>query len=164
MKLFITHAGHGSTLETVYHGVPALMIPLFLDQFNNAHNSVARGFALQLSLSGGNFTKNTLLSVIKEMLNNPKYRQEAKEISKLFHDRPLKPMENAVYWIEYVIRHKGAKHLKVAGLGLSWYKYYLIDVILLLVISSVVLVFVIVCGVKLVLFKFTERNLKQKLQ
>lgn len=139
------------------------MIPLFLDQFNNAHNSVARGFALHLSLNGGNFTKNTLLSIIKEMLKNPKYRKKAKEISKLFHDRPLKPMESAVYWIEYVIRHKGAEHLKVTGLGLSWYKYYLVDVILLLV-TSVILVFAIGWGFKLVLFKLTERKLKQKLQ
>ena len=37
-------------------------------------------------------------------------------------------METAVYWVEYVIRHKGAPHLKVAGVDLPWYKYMLLDV------------------------------------
>jgi hypothetical protein len=38
-------------------------------------------------------------------------------------------MDTAIYWVEYVIRHKGAPHLRVAGLDLPWYQYHLIDVI-----------------------------------
>ena len=38
-------------------------------------------------------------------------------------------METALYWIDYVIRHKGAPHLRVAALDLPWYKYHVLDVI-----------------------------------
>lgn len=42
-----------------------------------------------------------------------------------------------MYWVEYVIRHKGAAHLKSAGADIQWYQYLLIDVIgfILLILS-----------------------------
>ncbi|KAH1022453.1 hypothetical protein HUJ04_011852, partial [Dendroctonus ponderosae] len=101
IKLFITHGGHGSILKALYHGVPTLMIPVFLDQFSNAFQSESRGFASKISYRDRNFTEETFHGLIKEMLINPKYRLQAQELSRLFHDRPMKPMERAVYWIEY---------------------------------------------------------------
>lgn len=59
------------------------------------------------------------------------------ELSRRFKDRPKTPKEEIIYWTEYVIKHKGAHHLKSAALELTWYQYFLIDV--LIVISSVVL-------------------------
>ncbi|ERL86463.1 hypothetical protein D910_03869 [Dendroctonus ponderosae] len=145
IKLFISHGGHGSILEALYHGVPTLMIPVFLDQFNNAFQSESRGFALKLSYRDRNFTEETFHGLIKEMLINPKYRLRAQELSRLFHDRPMKPMETAVYWIEYVIRNKGAEHLKLGSLKLRWFEYYMVDVLLVLVgiVASLVIVLVL---------------------
>lgn len=57
------------------------------------------------------------------------YSQNAKMLSKQFQDRPLSPMETAMYWINYVIEHNGAPHLKSPSIKLRWYQYYLIDVI-----------------------------------
>jgi glucuronosyltransferase len=47
-----------------------------------------------------------------------------------------------VYWTEYVIRHKGAPHLRSAALDLAWYQYFLLDVIgvLALAVGSVMLI------------------------
>jgi glucuronosyltransferase len=47
-----------------------------------------------------------------------------------------------VYWTEYVIRNKGAPHLRSAALDLAWYQYFLLDVIavLELAVGSVVLI------------------------
>lgn len=45
------------------------------------------------------------------------------------HDQPLKPLDTAVYWVEYVLRHKGAYHLRSAALDLTWYQYLLLDVL-----------------------------------
>lgn len=58
-----------------------------------------------------------------------------KRVSVVFKDRPMSPMNTAVYWIEYVIRHKGAPELRSAATGLPLYQYLLLDVI------SVILVF-----------------------
>lgn len=47
----------------------------------------------------------------------------------------MKPLDKAVYWIEYVIRHNGAHHLKTAGNQLNWIQFLLIDVLLVLLIT-----------------------------
>lgn len=40
----------------------------------------------------------------------------------------MTPVETAVYWIEYVVRHKGAPHLRSAGLDLCFISYHNLDV------------------------------------
>lgn len=62
------------------------------------------------------------------------YSENAKLRSKLLHDRPMKPIDAAMYWIEYVIRNKGAPHLKSVGLKVRWYQFLYLDAIALLVI------------------------------
>lgn len=56
------------------------------------------------------------------------------KLSKLFHDQPMKPLDKAVYWIEYIIRHNGAHHLKTAGNKLNWIQFMSIDVIFVILI------------------------------
>ena len=70
-----------------------------------------------------------------------RYRENA-SLSRIFRDQPLTPLQQAVYWTQYVIRHKGAPHLCSAVLDLAWYQYFLLDVIavLALAVGSVVLI------------------------
>ena len=42
----------------------------------------------------------------------------------------MPPVEEAVYWTEYVVRHKGAPHLKPKSLQLNWFQLLNLDVIL----------------------------------
>ncbi|XP_030745462.1 UDP-glucuronosyltransferase 2C1-like [Sitophilus oryzae] len=138
IRLFITHGGLLSTTETVYHGVPILAIPVFGDQPGNAEKAEYAGYALKLGYHDENFTEENLEKSILELLNNPKYRENAQRRSKLFHDRPMKPMDTAIYWVEYVIRNNGAQHLRIAGADQAWYEYYLVDVVLFLLACLVV--------------------------
>jgi glucuronosyltransferase len=60
-------------------------------------------------------------------------------MSQIFRDRPQTAMETAIFWTEYVIRHKGAPHLRSAAVDLPWYQYLLLDVqifLVLIVITS----------------------------
>jgi glucuronosyltransferase len=41
-------------------------------------------------------------------------------------------MDTAIFWTEYVIRHRGAPHLRTAGADLPLYQYLLLDVIAVL--------------------------------
>lgn len=41
----------------------------------------------------------------------------------------MKPIDATVYWIEYVIRNRGAAHLKSVGLNIRWYQFLYLDVI-----------------------------------
>ena len=66
-------------------------------------------------------------------------------------DQKEPPLERTLYWIEYVIRHNGASHLRSAALDLNWFQYHLIDVhALLITIVTVILISVIVIVKKLV--------------
>lgn len=47
----------------------------------------------------------------------------------------MPPLDTAIYWIEYVLKHKGATHLRLAGLDLHWFQYYLLDVYLAILIA-----------------------------
>ena len=64
-------------------------------------------------------------------------------VSTLMRDQMESPLERAVYWIEYVIRHKGAPHLRTASRDLSFFQRSLFDVFMFVVASSV-LFFVLV--------------------
>jgi glucuronosyltransferase len=78
-----------------------------------------------------------------------RYRENAQRLSRIFRDQPRTPLENAVYWTEYVIRNKGAPHLRSAVLDLAWYQYVLLDVItvLALAIVSILLIVLLACRV-----------------
>ncbi|XP_049824007.1 UDP-glycosyltransferase UGT5 isoform X2 [Aethina tumida] len=119
VKLFITHSGLLSTTETIYFGKPVLAIPIFGDQPINAQNMVYMGFALRHDYKDLT-NSDEFLAKIQEMLNNPKYYENAQTRSRIMHDRKTKPIDEAVWWVEYVIRHNGAAHLAVAGEGLPW--------------------------------------------
>lgn len=45
----------------------------------------------------------------------------------------MPPLETAIYWVEYVARHKGAPFMRTAAVGMPLYKYLLLDVIAFLV-------------------------------
>jgi glucuronosyltransferase len=55
-----------------------------------------------------------------------------KKLSATFKDQPQSALDRAVFWTEYVIRHKGAPHLKSAATDLYWHQYLLLDVLLVL--------------------------------
>lgn len=71
------------------------------------------------------------------------YRESAKLLSSRFRDRPMSPLETAVYWTEYVIRHKGAPHLRGAARNLAWYQEALLDVIAVVLVGLAAVLFVL---------------------
>lgn len=65
------------------------------------------------------------------------------QISRLMKDRHRTPLEEAGDWIEYVLRHGGAQHLRAQVFHIPWYQYYLLDVIAFLVATVIFVVMVI---------------------
>ncbi|CAH0678019.1 unnamed protein product [Spodoptera exigua] len=130
--LFITHGGLLSTTETIHYGVPTIAIPVFGDQFINVKKAVTRGFALQVKLS---YSLATDLKVaIQEMLHNPKYRQRVKELSYIYHDRPVKPGAELRHWVQHVVNTRGAPHLRSPALLVPLYQRLYLDLIALLLV------------------------------
>jgi glucuronosyltransferase len=82
-----------------------------------------------------------------------RYRENVQRLSRIFRDQPLTPLQQAVYWTEYVIRHKGAPHLRSAVLDLAWYQYFLLDVIAVLAVASVSVLFILLLVCRVILKK-----------
>ncbi|XP_049816613.1 UDP-glucosyltransferase 2-like [Schistocerca nitens] len=123
---FVTHGGMHSVLEAIHFGVPLLGFPLFGDQKLTMNRLQTLGVAIQQDYL--HLTAQSFRVALRSLVNDTRYRERAKQLSQLFWDRPRPPLEEAVYWVEYVIRHRGAPHLRSAALDLSWYQYLLLDV------------------------------------
>lgn len=158
--LFITHGGMFGTMEGIHRGVPMLFLPFFGDQHRNALKATQSGYGLMLNFNSVSSKK--LTAKLNALIYNDTYRRKAKEFSNLFKDNPIDPLANAVYWMEYIIRHKGATHLKSAAVNQSYFSYMLFDVYFSFVIG---LVIVIVCMKKVYKFmrdKAISRSHKNK--
>ena len=141
VKLFITSGETINFIEAVYYAKPLLGIPLFSNHHLNINMAINGGYGLGLSLQQLSSSKIKLL--IAELLTKPQYRLKIKQPSALLRDQPLKPKELAIYWIEYVLRHKGAIHLRVKGRFLSFWQFHNIDVILAFMAVFALIVFCI---------------------
>ena len=61
------------------------------------------------------------------------------EMSSIMRDQPQKPLDRAIFWIEYVIRHKGATHLRTASRRLNFLQKDHVDVHFL-IFSTILLI------------------------
>ncbi|KAI5278848.1 Udp-Glucuronosyltransferase 2B7 [Manis pentadactyla] len=126
-KAFITHGGTNGIYEAIYQGIPLVGISLFADQPDNIARLEIKGAAVRLDLR--TLSSSDLLNALKRVINDPLYKENAMKLSRIHHDQPMKPLDRAVFWIEFVMRHKGAKHLRPASHDLAWFQYHSLDVI-----------------------------------
>lgn len=157
VKVFISHCGAGGVYEAMYQGVPILGIvrkeyikenyeffflknkiyffllqPIYGDQLANAKQIKNLGWSITLDFD--NLNETVLYDGILELLTNSTYKSTVQRLSQLFRDRPMTPLQLAIYWIEYVIRYDGAKHMQSPAVHLNFIQSNSIDVVLFFVI------------------------------
>ncbi|XP_059481176.1 UDP-glucosyltransferase 2-like [Neocloeon triangulifer] len=157
-RLFISHGGRLSTQEATYHGVPLFVMPFLFDQHKNAETVINAEVGVKMKYS--DFTKERFDAAIKEVLNNPRYKSNAARRSEIAKDSLHTPLEEAIFWVEYVIRHKGAKHLRPAGQHLNWIQLHSIDVIAFL-LAPVLLILLLIKKIVKKIFLKDKRKLKK---
>ncbi|XP_017661397.1 PREDICTED: UDP-glucuronosyltransferase 2A2-like isoform X3 [Lepidothrix coronata] len=141
-KAFITHGGTNGLYEAIYHGIPMVGIPMFADQHDNIAHVVAKGAAVHVDFN--TLKTQDLVDALNTVIYNSTYKENALKLSKIQHDQPVKPLDRAVFWIEFVMRHKGAKHLRPASHHLTWYQYHSLDVLAFLFTCVAITVFILV--------------------
>ncbi|XP_042789956.1 UDP-glucuronosyltransferase 2A2 isoform X2 [Panthera leo] len=140
-KAFITHGGTNGIYEAIYHGVPMVGVPMFADQPDNIAHMKAKGAAVEVNIN--TMTSEDLLNALRTVINEPSYKENATRLSRIQHDQPVKPLDRAVFWIEFVMRHKGAKHLRPAAHDLTWFQYHSFDVIGFLLVCVATAIFLV---------------------
>ncbi|PNI82614.1 UGT2B10 isoform 1 [Pan troglodytes] len=159
-RAFITHGGANGIYEAIYHGIPMVGIPLFFDQPDNIAHMKAKGAAVRLDFN--TMSSTDLLNALKTVINDPSYKENIMKLSRIHHDQPVKPLDRAVFWIEFVMRHKGAKHLRVAAHDLTWFQYHSLDVIGFLLACVATVLFIITKCCLFCFWKFARKGKKGK--
>lgn len=138
-RVFVTHGGTNGIYEAIYHGVPVLGIPLIFDQFDNMVRLKARGVAEIVEVT--RLDVESLTNALKNILSPEKpYKENMFKLSQLHLDKPIKPLDSAIFWMEYVMRHKGAAHLRTESYRLPWYAYHCLDVMAVLVTFGLLII------------------------
>ncbi|XP_073928138.1 UDP-glucuronosyltransferase 1A7 isoform X6 [Castor canadensis] len=140
-RAFITHSGSHGIYEGICNGVPMVMMPLFGDQMDNAKRMETRGAGVTLNVL--EMTSDDLANALKAVIYDKSYKENIMRLSSLHKDRPIEPLDLAVFWVEYVMRHKGAPHLRPAAHDLTWYQYHSLDVIGFLLAIVLTVAFII---------------------
>ncbi|XP_026736027.1 UDP-glucuronosyltransferase 2B20-like [Trichoplusia ni] len=159
LKLFVTQGGLQSTDEAITAGVPLIGVPMVADQWYNVEEYVYHKIGLRLDL--GDMTVENFKSSILKVINDDSYRQNIIKLRGFMRDEVQTPLERAVWWTEYVLRHGGAKHLRSPAANISWAEYLELELVLTLLagLFSIITVFVMIL---FALYKHFFSNNKEK--
>lgn len=154
IRLFISHGGLLSLQEATFNAVPLIGIPLFADQPGNIAHMEELGLSGRLELQ--NITTERVYEEITKIINDPGYSKRMKKYSSILKDHNKGTIQYGADWIEYVARHDGAWHLRDLGQDMSFFKYFLIDIILF-VLGIVFVIRVVI----FLLFRLVRRKLRR---
>uniref|UniRef100_A0A3Q4I9N1 UDP-glucuronosyltransferase n=1 Tax=Neolamprologus brichardi TaxID=32507 RepID=A0A3Q4I9N1_NEOBR len=119
-RAFVTHGGTNGLYEAVFHGVPLVGLPVFGDQSYNLN-------------------RMSHLVILCTFL--------MQRLSAVHRDQPVTPLNTAVFWLEFVMRHGGARHLRLASHNLNWFQYHSLDtgaVLLITLMTAAALCWVVI--------------------
>ncbi|XP_059615441.1 UDP-glycosyltransferase UGT4-like [Phlebotomus argentipes] len=160
-KLFMSHCGLLSTLESTWHGVPILGIPIFLDQFTNAELLQKSGISETIFIK--DVTTEEIAKVIAKMMTSSNYRNNAKIRSQLFRDQPQPPLERALWHIDFILRNPDVEFLRSKSIHLDIFTRHNVDVIVFVVVILMIFLCVVRKILKLTCGRRKSSNpLKQK--
>nr|QVG59860.1 UDP-glucuronosyltransferase [Nilaparvata lugens] len=157
-RIFISQVGLQSMQEATHYGVPILGVPLFADQDFNARKLMQAGAGRAVDFHYVAF--ENIYENLKELLTNSSYAENMRILSRITKDKPMPAVETAVWWIEYVLRHNGAPHLRPACKDLVWYQYYSLDIIAAIGATIMLILTLSYSTVKMIVKKLVNSKLK----
>lgn len=83
-QVFVTHAGTNSVMESMYYGVPMVLIPQQPEQHMHAHRTVELGLGVQLDKKA--VTAASLREAVERIANDPQYRTHAQAMQQHMHE------------------------------------------------------------------------------
>ncbi|XP_026735436.1 UDP-glucuronosyltransferase 2B31-like [Trichoplusia ni] len=155
IKVFVTQGGLQSTDEAITAGVPLIGVPMLGDQWYNVEKYVYHKIGVGLDLE--HLTVEKFKNTIIEVISNDSYRRNIIKLRGLMRDEVQTPLERAVWWTEYVLRHGGAKHLRSPAAIISWAEYLELELVLT-IMAGLLLSLVIFIAIVISLYKYVLRH------
>ncbi|XP_038220993.1 UDP-glycosyltransferase UGT5-like [Zerene cesonia] len=157
IKLFITQGGLQSTDEAIDAAVPLVGVPILWDQWMNVDKIAELGIGVMCSIH--DVTEESFRAAIDTVLTDKRYKENIENLRNVIRDQPQTPLERAVWWSEYVIRHNGAKYLRSPAFDMPVQEYYEIKLILSIILVCA-LVLGIICKLCIKLISIFKRKTK----
>lgn len=112
---------------------------LFVPQ--NVHKSVVAGVSEHINFA--ELTAAELKGKLSKVLTNPSYKQRMSIRSKRMRDQPEKPLDRAVWWIEFVLRNPDSSHLRPPTIEMGFVQANSLDLYAILFTGFLVGIFVV---------------------
>lgn len=157
MRVFLTHGGLLGSSEAAYCGIPTVVTPMYGDQFLNAAALKDRGMGEIVHYE--NITEETIRAAIEKSLELGT-QENAKKVSFSYRNRPQKPIETAVWWVEHVAATGGAPLTKSISTYLPGYIYHSVDICL----TFLPILLLCLIGWTYVIVKCMRRGTKTKVE
>ncbi|XP_067932402.1 2-hydroxyacylsphingosine 1-beta-galactosyltransferase-like [Watersipora subatra] len=141
-RLFVTHAGIGSTTEAIYHAVPVITIPFYADQQKNAVK-LTKILKMGVNMNPGSLDSISFKRVIQRVLNDSQFKEKAQEASRTMRncgegtadERVMSSVKIALGTSSFQTRPDSTKH---------WVHFIKVDILIILVIFVTCLLGVII--------------------
>lgn len=126
VKLFITGGGQRNIEDAIHHRVPVLGVS-YSTSLEHYLRQISKHEAGIISLIDFE-TQTTITDKLQDAFQLEIYQSNMNKLNRLLADQPMGSLERAAWWIEYVIRNQGTRHLRAPQL--SWFQYLMLDVTL----------------------------------
>ena len=78
------------------------------------------------------------------------------------NDEPIHPLDKTVFYVEYMMRHKGADFMKSPAMALNWFQLESVDVYAFIITCIVTLILILWSCLKCVFRFICGRDRKMK--
>jgi glucuronosyltransferase len=119
-----------------------VVCPFHGDQSGNTERILKKGIAKSLNIHK-ELKSDEIIEAIQAVIRDESYKGNIVKLAELVEDVPMSSVEKAVWHIEFIIRHKGAQHLKYEQKEIPFYQFHYFDVIF--VVFAISLCVLIVC-------------------
>ncbi|ODM87568.1 UDP-glucuronosyltransferase 1-9 [Orchesella cincta] len=127
IRMYITHGGVGGIYESILSKVPMICFPIFAEQEFNANTMVEKGYGIKLELIS--LKEEEVTDAVAKILSDSSYKKNVEKVSKMFTDRPISPLDTAVWWIEFLLRNPDSpEFLRPLSSTQSWWVRRQLDV------------------------------------
>ncbi|XP_049877723.1 UDP-glucosyltransferase 2-like [Pectinophora gossypiella] len=140
VKAFLTNGGPRSLEEALFYEVPIIGLPIVRSR---------KVFMKEITKHGAGeivdpytFDKDELKATISLVAANEQYKRAMSKLKAKVVNEYISGPDNAVWWVDYVLRNGGARHLRAATVGMSSFSYFLLDVVGILLVGSLVVLLV----------------------
>lgn len=105
-----------------------------------------------------------LHETLSKVVRDKKYRHQAQLVSEQFRDNLVDPMEESMYWIEFIGRHKmNYPIFKSHAPHVPWYEYFYLDILVATVIAVLASAALAMFSLKMLWRKYVVQQItKQK--